>query len=182
MSDTRTQLKHIATEQIRRATLNAASFREMGKAADIKCSSVHYHFDNRDALLLELMTDYEQNFFRQLDERCLDMTSPSKRLQILVQLFLESHSQQFQCLSLAFAAAGPDTTTEQQLVVEQFIQRLEQWVIDSLARAHLLVMPKPELARLVISALQGAVLLDRQQQHPGRLIAVSAWLKTITRL
>lgn len=182
MSDTRTQLKHIATDQIRRRTLHAASFREMGKVADIKCSSVHYHFDNRDALLLELMTDYEADFFQQLDERCDNISSPSQRLQQLAQLFLESHTEQQQCLCLAFAAAGPDVTSEQQAAVDQFLQRLEQWVIDSLARAHLLVMPKPELARVIVSSLEGALLLDREQAEPTRLQAVSAWLKTITRL
>lgn len=182
MSDTRHQLKQIATNQIRRHTLHAASFREMGKAAGIKCSSVHYHFDNRDALLLELLNDYGQDFFVQLDERCADISSPAQRLQALAGLFMDSHSHHYQCLCLAFAAAGDESSADQQAAVQQFLQRLEQWLLDSLARAHFLPLPKPELARVIISALEGALLLDRGQDRPLRLEAVCAWLKTITRL
>ncbi len=182
MTDTRSQLKQIATEQIRRHTLHAASFREMGKVLGIKSSSVHYHFDNREALLLELVTDYEQEFFRQLDERCTGLTSPTQRLKELAAIFLNSHSAQYQCLCLAFAAAGDETSAEQRQAVQQFLQRLELWITDTLARAHLLPVSKPDLARVIISALEGALLLDRDQAEPLRLQAVCAWLKTITRL
>lgn len=182
MTDTRTQLKQIATEQIRRHTLHAASFREMGKVLGIKSSSVHYHFDNREALLQELVADYEQDFFRQLDERCADSNSPTQRLQELAALFLNSHRAQYQCLCLAFAAAGDEAGSAQKAAVQQFLQRLEAWVADTLARAHLLAMPRPELARVIVSALEGALLLDRDQAEPARLHAVCAWLKTLSRL
>tara|TARA_R110001583_G_scaffold27021_3_gene96941 strand:+ start:1902 stop:2219 length:318 start_codon:yes stop_codon:yes gene_type:complete len=62
VSETRDHLKTIATDQICKNNLAAASFREMGKAAGIKSSSVHYHFKSRDALLLELATDYQHAF------------------------------------------------------------------------------------------------------------------------
>ena len=182
MTSTRDQLKQIATEQIRRHTLHAASFREMGKVLDIKSSSVHYHFDNRDALLLELVSDYEQSFFQQLDQRCEGISSPSQRLEQLAGLFLHSFQQQYQCLCLAFAAAGDETSAEQRAAVQQFLHRLEDWITASLARASLLRQPKPELARVIVSALEGALLLDRGQPEPQRLQAVCQWLKTLTSL
>lgn len=182
MTDTRSQLKQIATEQIRRHTLHAASFREMGKVLGIKSSSVHYHFDNRDALLQELVSDYEQDFFARLEECCADISSPRQRLQQLAGLFIDSHQQQQQCLCLAFAAAGDEASAEQHLAVQQFLRRLEQWVEDTLSRAHLLPLARPELARVIVSALEGALLLDRDQPQPLRLQATSQWLSTLTRL
>ena len=182
MTDTRQQLKQIATEHIRRHTLHAASFREMGKALGIKSSSVHYHFDNREALLLELVKDYEQDFFRQLDEGCAALNSPAQRLQVLASLFLQSHSTRYQCLCLAFAAAGDEASAAQHQAVQDFLQRLELWVTDTLTRAHLLPLAKPELARVIVSALEGALLLDRDQPQPMRLQAVCLWLKTLTHL
>ncbi|WP_430460759.1 TetR/AcrR family transcriptional regulator [Thalassolituus sp. LLYu03] len=179
MSDTRQQLKQIATEQIRRHTLHAASFREMGKVLGIKSSSVHYHFDNRDALLQELVSDYEHAFFAQLEARCAGVSSP---LQQLAGLFIDSHQQQQQCLCLAFAAAGDETTAEQRQAVQRFLQRLEDWVADTLARAHLLPLARPELARVIVSSLEGALLLDRDQPQPLRLEATRQWLSTLTRL
>lgn len=182
MTDTRRQLKQIATEHIRRQTLHAASFREMGKALGIKSSSVHYHFDNRDALLQELVADYEQDFFQQLEERCADVTSPGQRLQTLASLFIDNHRAQFQCLCLAFAAAGDEASAQQRQAVQQFLLRLEAWVTDTLARAHLLALPRTELARVIVSSLEGALLLDRDQAEPLRLQAVCQWLQTLTRL
>lgn len=182
MTDTRTQLKQIATEHIRRQTLHAASFREMGKVLGIKSSSVHYHFENRDALLQELVADYEQDFFRQLEEGCADLSSPTQRLQTLAGLFMNSHKAQYQCLCLAFAAAGDEASAAQRQAVQQFLLRLEDWVADTLSHAHLLSLPRPELARVIVGALEGALLLDRDQSEPRRLQAVCQWLQTLTRL
>jgi len=181
MSDTRSQLKQIAIEQIRRRTLHAASFRELGKVAGIKSSSVHYHFENRDALLLELVKDYEQDFFIQLKQRCHELSDPGQQLQQLAALFLLSQQSQYQCLCLAFAAAGDETNDQQRAAVEQFLQRLETWISAVLARAADHPDSAPQLARVILSALEGALLLDRDQPQAPRLNAVSQWLTTLIR-
>lgn len=176
MSDTRSQLKQIATEQIRRHTLHSASFREMGKVLGIKSSSVHYHFENREALLQELIDDYEQAFFSRLDALCEGISSPVKQLQTLASLFSDSHSQQYQCLCLAFAAAGSETSAAQRAAVERFLLRLEGWICTVLTSAGV-PQPATELqARFILSALEGALLLDRDQPEAQRLNAVIQYL------
>lgn len=79
-------------------------------------------------------------------------------------------------------SCSDEISAEQRQAVQQFLQRLELWIADTLARAHLLPVSKPDLARVIVSALEGALLLDRDQAEPLRLQAVCAWLKTITRL
>lgn len=181
MTDTRSQLKQIATEQIRRHTLHAASFREMGKVLGIKSSSVHYHFENRDALLLELVNDYEQDFFAQLEQRCQGVSDPGQQLQQLAALFLLSQQSKYQCLCLAFAAAGDETSDQQRSAVEQFLRRLEVWISAVLARTADHSGNAQLLARVILSALEGALLLDRDQPQAPRLSAVSQWLTTLIR-
>ena len=82
MSETRAQLKHIAIDQIQQANLAAASFRELGKAAGIKSSSVHYHFQSRERLLTELLQDYDLKFFSELDAATAGTHRPRQRLDV----------------------------------------------------------------------------------------------------
>lgn len=182
MSEMRDQLKMIATEQIRQKTLAAASFRELGKAAGIKSSSVHYHFKSRDALLLELAKDYHKHFFNELQRRCRDISSPRQRLTILADVFCNDHKQQMQCLCQAYAAGIDSLNDDHRQVVQTFFTELQQWISHSLANARLLALPRDELAKVVVSALEGALMIDRGEAEQTRLQATKAWLATLSSL
>ncbi|WP_157729774.1 TetR/AcrR family transcriptional regulator [Bacterioplanes sanyensis] len=178
----RDQLKVIATQQIRHKTLAAASFRELGKAAGIKSSSVHYHFKSRDALLLELVKDYHRDFFADLSQRCSEISSPRQRLSTLADVFCDSHAKQMQCLCQAYAAGIDSLNDEHRQASQAFFDELQHWVSDTLANARLLALPRDELAKVVVSALEGSLLLDRGEQEQQRLQATKAWLTTLSSL
>ncbi|GGY49930.1 TetR family transcriptional regulator [Bacterioplanes sanyensis] len=182
MSEMRDQLKTIATEQIRKKTLAAASFRELGKAAGIKSSSVHYHFKSRDALLLELVKDYHRDFFAELKQRCDEVSSPRQRLRTLADMFCDSHANNMQCLCQAYAAGVDGLNDDHRQVVQAFFAELQQWVSDTLANARLLALPRDELAKVIVSALEGSLLLDRGEDEQQRLQATKAWLTTLSSL
>lgn len=180
MSETRVQLKHIATDQIQHANLAAASFRELGKAAGIKSSSVHYHFQSRDRLLTELLQDYDLHFFDVLNKATADTQRPRQRLAALVDVFAQFHAHQRQCMSAAYAAAPHELSEANRDVVESFLHHLEAWVSDSLSRASLLPVPKETLASVIVATLEGALLFDRLSREPRHLNAARDWLATLS--
>ncbi len=182
MSETRTHLKALATDQIRHANLAAASFRELGKAAGIKSSSVHYHFQSRDKLLTELLQDYNTDFFDRLDLMTEGMTKPRQRLLALFSIFEDSHKHQLQCMSLAYAASQHELSPASLEAVDHFLSRLEEWVTNTLANARLLPMPREQLARVLVSSLEGSLLFDRLHSEPRHLQATKDWICTLSSL
>ncbi|TNC92064.1 MAG: hypothetical protein CSH36_06475 [Thalassolituus sp.] len=180
MSETRTQLKSLAIDQIRQANLQAASFRELGKAAGIKSSSVHYHFQSRDKLLTELLHDYDMEFFEHLDVLTEGIHRPKERLKALVSVFEQSHAEKRQCMSLAYAASPHELSDTSLAAVDKFIFHLENWVTDTLQNASLLPVPRDELACVIVAALEGSLLFDRLHDDPRHLNAARRWIASLS--
>ena len=182
MSETRDQLKQIAASQIRQKNLAAASFREMGKAAGIKSSSVHYHFKSRDALLLEVLQDYISQFSAELETRTENISSPRQRMLSLFDLCAEECSNDQQALLLAYIAGRHELTDASRDALSGFIEYLYQWLLDSLASARFLPVPRESLARVIVAAIEGAALADRGLGQPEHLAATREWVTSLTRL
>lgn len=180
MSETRTQLKSIAIDQIRQANLSAASFRELGKAAGIKSSSVHYHFQSRDKLLTELLQDYDVDFFRHLNAQTSGLKRTKEKLFALIKVFEDGHHEKRQCMSLAYAASPQELSEDNLQAFHTFVEHLEDWVSEALSHASLLPIPRHELARLVVSSLEGSLLLDRLDTEPKHLNAAKLWISTLS--
>jgi len=180
MSETRVQLKHIAIDQIQHGNLAAASFRELGKAAGIKSSSVHYHFQSRERLLTELLQDYDLQFFSQLNKLTADTHRPRQRLTALIDIFEQNHAHRRQCMSLAYAASPHELSDTNLAAVSTFLEHLEDWVAESLSKASLLPIPKEQLACVVVSALEGALLFDRLYDEPKHLNAARNWVASLS--
>lgn len=182
MSDTRNQLKTIAVERIQKENLAASSFREMGKAAGIKSSSVHYHFKSRDALLLELAKDFKTDFFDALQRRTGDISSPKQRLQHLFMLYADYYRNHELTLALAYQASTHELTDECQSAIASFHDELNEWVLESLQSARFLPIPRESLALVVTSSLQGALMMDRAGEGATHLDAVQEWLNSLSSL
>ena len=178
MSDTREHLKSIATDQICTKNLAAASFREMGKAAGIKSSSVHYHFKSRDALLLELIKDYQKAFFELLEERT-EGTSGKQRLQVLCDVFTEYFTKDRQCMASAYSAGTHELTADSFAATNEFYDALYEWVLESLANVRFMSLGREALARVVVSSLQGALVTDRVRNDAVNLAAVQDWIASL---
>lgn len=182
MSETRNQLKSIAVERIQKENLAASSFREMGKAAGIKSSSVHYHFKSRDALLLELAQDFKRDFFDALQRKTGEISSPKQRLQHLFMLYADFYQSHELTLALAYQANAHELTDECRDVIQAFHNELNTWVLDSLQPARFLPISKESLALVISSSLQGALMMDRGQGAAEHLDAVQEWLASLSSL
>jgi len=170
------KLINIATDTVQRAGVHAITMRELGCAAGIKSSSVMYHFENKNGLLQEISSSYQQHFFERLDEIKTTIDNPAERLQSLVGLFEEGLIEEKICLCGMMAAEFDNLDDRTQATIKRFFFRLEAWVATQLSDAE----ANPEAAPLIVSSLEGAMLLDRLDNESVRLKAVREWLITLT--
>jgi len=170
------KLINIATDTVQRAGIHAVTMRDLGDTAGIKSSSVMYHFESKNGLLQELATSYLQIFFERLGEIKITFSSPADRLQALVGLFEEGLNEEKICLCGMMAAEFANLDDKSQAITKLFFTRLEKWVATQLLDAE----ANPETAPLIVSSLEGAMLLDRLDNKNVRLKAVRNWLVTLT--
>lgn len=166
----------IATETAQKAGVRAITIRELGAAVGIKSSSVMYHFRSKDGLLQEISTAYLDLFFLRLDGIERTTPTPGQRLQALVDLFEEALNADKMCLCGMLAAESAELDHETQATTRRFFQRMEAWAADQLKEAG----ADPAPASLIVSSLEGAMLLDRLDGKNERLQAVRKWLMTLT--
>jgi len=175
MSSTKERMIAIATETAQKAGVRAITLRELGDAVGIKSSSVMYHFRSKDGLLQEIANSYLDLFFLRLKAIERTFPDPGQRLQALVDLFEEALIANKMCLCGMLAAESAELDHETQATTRRFFRRLEAWVADQLKEAG----TDPVLAPLIVSGLEGAMLLDRLDGKNARLQVVRNWLMTL---
>jgi len=170
------KLINIAIDTVQRAGIHAVTMRELGSSAGIKSSSVMYHFENKNGLLQEISNSYLQLFFERLGEIKTKIDNPAERLQALVGLFEEGLDEEKLCLCGMLAAEFVNLDNSTQATTRLFFTRLEEWVATQLLDAE----ANPEAAPLIVSSLEGAMLLDRLDNESVRLKNVREWLITLS--
>jgi TetR/AcrR family transcriptional repressor of nem operon len=83
-------------------------------------------------------------------------------------------------MSLAYAASPHELSDANLHAVQTFLEHMERWVEDALAKASLLPIPKDQLARVIVSALEGALLFDRLSDEPKHLNAARSWITSLS--
>jgi len=162
------KLISIATDTVQKAGIHAITMRDLGSAAGIKSSSVMHHFENKNGLLQEISSSYLQLFFERLEKIKTTIDNPDERLQSLVGLFEASLDAEKMCLCGMMAAEFANLDNKSQATTKLFFLRLEKWVAIQLLNSD----ANPEASTLIVSSLEGAMLLDRLDNKNVRLKAV----------
>jgi TetR/AcrR family transcriptional repressor of nem operon len=170
------KLIRIATDTVQRAGVHSITMRDLGSTAGIRSSSVMYHFENKNGLLQQISSSYLHNFFEQLEKIKTTIDNPGERLQSLVDLFDESLNTKKMCLCGMMAAEFANLDNKSQVTIKLFFTRLEEWVATQLLDAK----ANPGSAPLIVSSLEGAMLLDRMDNDSVRLKTVREWIITLT--
>lgn len=169
------QLIEAATATAQKAGVQAVTIRELGASVGIKSSSVLYHFKNKDGILQAIATSYTSLFFGRLQDLEDQQADAGARLQGLVDLFAEALQAERMCLCGMLAADSEQLDPHTQATVQQFFQRMQAWVARQLESCG----ADSSLAPIVVSALEGALLLDKLGAADQRLQAVRQWLLTL---
>lgn len=170
----RDKLESAAQEMVQRKGINGLSFRTLATEVGIKSSSVHYHFPEKSDLGAALIQRYSQEFFASLEEIAQTGTSLKGKLKSFIDIFEQVGSQNKLCLCGMMAAEFEQLSSENQQLLADYFENTEKWLIRQL-EAHKgdysAVQNRKVLARMIISSLEGALLLDRIQGSASHISA-----------
>ena len=174
MSDKRLKLETIAQETVQKTGFNSLSFRTLASAVGVKSSSVHYYFPEKSDLARTLIENYTEEFKEYLTAINKRKLGPGEKLEALVDIFEQVLSDEHFCLCGMMAAEVANLNEANKTLLRQYFQSTEQWLTDVLEQdidCMTSDLPPEQLAKIIMSGLEGAILLDRVAENHDRLQA-----------
>ena len=177
--DTRTRILDVSQRLIQARGFAAISYADIATELGIRKASVHHHFATKSDLALELMKRYRAVFGAALEEISKDEATCARRLVAYKKLFasvlLDDHRL---CMCGMFAADFEALTTDVRTEVRGFFDDNEAWLAKVLGegkrKRQIAFRGTPRAqARVLLSALEGAMLVARTYRDPARFEAVA---------
>jgi len=180
MANVKERLKLIATEAAQRAGVSAVTFRELGKAVGIKSSSVIYHFKNKDGLLLEITKDYTDHTLLLLKDIDSDYDQANDKLVAFIKVLEKSLAEGKICLCAMLASDIEALDDKTNYAVQQYFDALEEWITGVIKGSGKFdAQQASNYAKIILSAIEGAMLLDKVIGQPKRLVALRYWVSSL---
>jgi len=174
MVQNREKLEMAAQELVQRGGVGGLSFRKLADHVGIKSSSVHYHFPEKSDLASALIERYSEAFFAQLAAIEQGDQKLRHKLSQFIDVFEEVGRQKKLCLCGMMAAEYEQLSDENRELLNAYFDNTEKWltqILENHKNEYSADMNRPSLARAILSALEGALLLDRVQGTPRHLAA-----------
>ncbi|MEM9533844.1 MAG: TetR/AcrR family transcriptional regulator [Pseudomonadota bacterium] len=170
----RDDITRVATQAIQSGGLGSVSFRTLADAVGVKSASVHYHFPTKMDLAVAVVEGYAEDFRTQLKAIERQHSSVSGRVGGFIDLFEAVLDRDELCLCgmMAADAAALDAPTRRALA--DFFTDSQAWLTRQLKENKAdcrLPLPSATLAEVLMSGLEGALLLDRVEDRRDRISA-----------
>ena len=164
--DTATRILDSAERLVQARGFNGFSYADVAAELGITRASLHYHFAGKGELGLALTARYAERFAAALAEIDLHLTDARDKLDAYAVLYADVLRGRRMCMCGMLAA---EYTTLPQPIHDQlitFFDENEAWLERVLQqgvaeRTLRLSVPPRHAARLIVSALQGAMLIAR---------------------
>jgi TetR/AcrR family transcriptional repressor of nem operon len=171
---TRTQIMRHAGRLIEERGYNGFSYRDLAALVGIKTASIHYHFPQKEDLLLAVVQQYHADW--QAATRAIDADlSADARL----RAYVDVHRRTFQgtervCLAAALAADLASLPLDARQAVQHFYRANEEWLAEVLqqgVREGSLRVPGDvrAAARAMFAAMQGSLVSARLFNNSNRV-------------
>jgi TetR/AcrR family transcriptional regulator, transcriptional repressor for nem operon len=182
MQSKREDILRSATETVRKSGSAALNFRDLGQSVGVKSSSVHYYFPTKSDLLEEIARLYRSTFIQALDRGIQNTKSFKQDLLVLVQLFVGARGENLSCLCGMLATEAELLDPKVKSATNDFFSALQGWVTRQ-AKQRNITRPAGlqanKFSLLLISLLEGALLLSRLEAHNSSLEAVDEWIRRL---
>ena len=183
-SATAEQILDLAERLIQTQGYCAFSYQDIADALGIRKASIHYHFASKTALGKAVVERYVGRFGTALAAMAADQSkSAMAMLDFYVEPYLQfSKTSDRVCLCGALAGEMMALPPEIRQSVDRFFRSHQVWLTDiferGLARGEFtLAAPASKTARLMLAALQGALLVKRTTGDASQLKDVVAAFK-----
>ena len=176
VADTAEKTLDIAERLVQVRGFNGVSYADVAAELGITKAALHYHFASKAELGTALITRYTARFeaaLADIDQHVID--APAK-ISAYAGIYLDVVRQQRMCLCGMLAAEYQTLPAPMREAVVRFFDINETWlegVLDAGEQAGT-VHPRGstrDAARVVISTLEGAMLVARLRDDPARLEA-----------
>jgi TetR/AcrR family transcriptional regulator, transcriptional repressor for nem operon len=179
--DTATRILDVAERLVQLRGFNGFSYADIAAELHITKASLHYHFAGKAELGRALIERYAERFTAALEAIDQHETDPVAKIRAYAAIYADVLSERRMCLC-GMLAAGYDTLAEpmQQAVID-FFDTNEAWLTRVLKQGKesgqiKLNEPAGEAAQVIVSGLEGAMLIARPYDDMERFNAAATRL------
>jgi TetR/AcrR family transcriptional regulator, transcriptional repressor for nem operon len=165
---------------------NGFSYADIAAELQITKASLHYHFATKADLGEALINRYSARFFQALAEVDAGGAAAPAKLAAYAKLYADVLSEQKMCLCGMLAAEYPTLPLPMQAAVVGFFDYNEGWLQAVLEqgrqeRSLAFAGSARDTARMIVSGLEGAMLVTRPSRDAARFqVAAASLLASLT--
>lgn len=178
--NTREKLLDVAQDLIQKRGINAFSFQDLSKAVGIRKASVHHHFATKADLIESLMDRFLVQFEHATSRILASKVNGKTKLQRYCSLFqgtLKAGNNDKNCLCGMLMAEVASVDNSVRVQIQRFLREnvtfvesiLEEGVQDGTLESQKNIK---STALLVLSALEGGLLIARSDRGPRQLTSI----------
>jgi TetR/AcrR family transcriptional repressor of nem operon len=180
-TDTAQRILDVAERLAQTHGFNGFSYADVATKLRITKASLHYHFRTKAELGRNLVARYHERFHEALVNIDRGGGEPMARLQAYVELYAEVLRRDRMCLCGMLAADAATLPRPMRDAVRRFFDDNEEWLSAILehGRASGTLQfggQAYEVARLLVSSLEGALLVARSYGDVDRFLSTAARL------
>jgi TetR/AcrR family transcriptional repressor of nem operon len=181
--DTATQILDAAERLVQSRGFNGFSYAHIASELQITKAALHYHFSGKAELGEALIARYAARFADALENVGSQFKDAPSRLNAYADLYLEVLRNKRMCLCGMLAAEYQTLPAPMQNTVVQFFADNETWLTRVLEQGQSdgtleFEGPPSEVARMIVSGLEGAMLVARPLDDVAGFQAVAHHLLT----
>ena len=172
--DTATRMLDIAERLAQTRGFNGFSYSDIAAELGIAKASLHHHFPTKADLGRALMQRYSDGFEAALAGIDAGPENAYDKLSRYARLYEDVLTNDRLCLCGMLAAEYSTLPAEMRAQVRRFFEKNEAWLAALVERGRKDKSlraggPARDVARMIVSALEGAMLLARSCEDPSRL-------------
>ena len=180
-SDTSARILDTAERLMQVRGYNGISYADIASGLRLTNASLHYHFATKADLGKRLMERYTATFLAALAEIDSNASSAHEKLERYVAIYAGVLANNRMCLCGILAAEYATLPKSVKLEVTRFFDANETWLAGVLERGRKdrslsFSGPALEAARLLVAALEGAMMLARSYGDAKRFDAAASRL------
>jgi TetR/AcrR family transcriptional regulator, transcriptional repressor for nem operon len=180
---TRSRILDVAEQLVQTRGFNGFSYADISAELGITKASLHYHFATKAELGRTLVARYTEAFGAALERIATTCADAPAQLRAYVELYSGVLREERLCLCGMVAAEYATLPAAMQEALRVFFELNERWLtrlLEAGQRAGTLT-PRAspgDAARLLVGALEGAMLVARAYGDPARFTAAAELLLT----
>jgi TetR/AcrR family transcriptional regulator, transcriptional repressor for nem operon len=168
----------LAEERVQLYGFNGFSYAHVAADLGISRAALHYHFASKAILGQALIDRYAERFTAALTEIDARTDDSLAKLRAYAKLYGDVLAERRMCLCGMLAAEYRTLPEAMQQAVLRFFELNEEWLGAVLAEGNAegslqAPGPVPDTARMIMGALEGAVLVARPYQDMDRFTAAA---------